>query len=243
MSVLTIVFLQEKRIELSKKEYFNKIFVHTIPVLAGYIFLGIAFGLVMRTKGFAVWLPSVMSIIIFSGALEFAAVPVLAQAFDPIGAFVLGVMISARHLFYGIPLLKKYKDVGRAKPFLIFGLSDETFSIASTVDVPEGVKPKHFYFGVTFLDFIYWNIGTVIGALCGDFLGNKAEGLDFALTALFIVLLIEQFKTKAGVVSGICGLLVTALVLICFGSSNMVIISMLVILVLLIAGRKGIEHE
>lgn len=228
---------------MSKKEYFKKIFVYTIPVLAGYVFLGIAFGLVMRTKGFAVWLPLIMSIVIFSGALEFAAVPVLAQAFDPIGAFVLGVMISARHLFYGIPLLKKYKNVGKIKPFLIFGLSDETFSIASTVDVPLGVKPKHFYFGVTFLDYLYWNIGTVIGALCGNFLGDKAEGLDFALTALFIVLLIEQLKSKAGLISGITGLLATMLVLLLFGSTNMVIISMIVILVLLVAGRRVIEHD
>ena len=226
-----------------EKSSFKKIFVATLPVLAGYVFLGIAFGLVMRTKGFPLWFPPVMSIVIYSGALEFAAVPVLAGAFDPIGALVLGVLISARHLFYGIPMLGKYKGMGAAKPMLIFGLTDETFSILSTVEVPEGVKPKHFYLGVTLLDYLYWNLGTVIGALGGDILGDRAEGLDFALTALFIVLLIEQLKNKAGVISGITGLCATAIVLSFFGSANMVIFSMIIIVVVLVAGRKVIEHE
>lgn len=226
-----------------KKTYFNRIFVHTIPVLAGYIFLGIAFGLVMRTKGFPLWFPPLMSIVIYSGALEFAAVPVLAQSFDPIGSLILGIMISARHLFYGIPMLRKYKNMGMSKPMLIFGLTDESFSILSTIDVPEGIKPKHFYLGVTLLNYLYWNIGTIIGDLCGDFVGDRAEGLDFAITALFIVLLIEQFKNKAGVISGITGLLATGIVLAIAGSTNMVIISMIIIVIVLLGGRKVIEHE
>ena len=226
-----------------KKTYFNKIFVHTIPVLAGYVFLGIAFGLVMRTKGFPLWFPPLMSIVIYSGALEFAAVPVLAQSFDPIGSLVLGIMISARHLFYGIPMLRKYKNMGMSKPMLIFGLTDESFSILSTIDVPEGIKPKHFYLGVTLLNYLYWNVGTIIGDLCGDFVGDRAEGLDFAITALFIVLLIEQFKNKAGVISGLTGLLATGIVLAIVGSSNMVIISMIIIVIVLLGERKVIEHE
>lgn len=225
------------------KTKFKSIFVYTIPVLTGYIFLGIAFGLLVRTSGYPMWYPPVMSIVIFSGALEFAAIPLLAQAFDPIGSFILGVMISARHLFYGIPMLKKYKDTGIMKPFLIFALTDESFSILSTVDVPKDVKPKSFYFGVSFLNYIYWNVGTLLGAIFGNFVGDKAEGLDFALTALFIVLLVEQLKNKAGLISGLTGLVVTGVVLAIVGSKNMVIVSMIVIMVLLICGRRVIEHE
>lgn len=226
-----------------KNHSINKIFVQTLPVMAGYIFLGIAFGLVMRTKGFPLWFAPIMSIIIYSGALEFAAVPVLAGTFDPIGALILGILISARHLFYGLPMLGKYKKTGAAKPFLIFGLTDETFSILSTIAVPEGVVPKHFYVGVTLFDYIYWNLGTVIGTVFGNILGDNAQGLDFALTALFIVLLIEQLKDKAGVVSGLTGLLATGIVLFTFGSSNMVIISMILIVIILSIGRKVIERD
>ena len=222
---------------------FKAVFVHTIPVMAGYIFLGIAFGLLIRTNGYPTWYGVVMSLVMYTGALEFAAIPMLGQAFDPAGSFIFGLMLSARHLFYGIPMLKKYKDTGAAKPFLIFGLTDETFSILSTVECPKQVSPKAFYVGVTLLDYLYWNIGTFLGGLCGSLLGNRAEGLDFAITALFIVLFVEQLKDKSGVISGFTGLLATAAVLIIAGSSKMVIISMLVILILLIGGRRLIEHE
>lgn len=225
------------------KGKFKSIFVHTIPVLAGYVFLGIAFGLLTRTKGYPIWYAVIMSIIIFSGALEFAAIPLLGAAFDPIGSFIFGVMLSARHLFYGIPMLKKYKNMKAAKPFLIFGLTDETFSILSTVDTPAGVSNKAFYFGVTMLNYLYWNIGTLIGALFGDLVGDKAQGLDFAITALFIVLFVEQLKNKMGVISGFTGLLATAAVLFIVGSGKMVIVSMILIVVILVAGRKVIDNE
>lgn len=222
---------------------FRIVFPYTVPVLAGYIFLGIAFGLLVRTGGYPIWFASIMSVVIYSGALEFAAIPLIGQAFDPIGALIFGFMLSARHLFYGIPMLKKYKDTKILKPFLIFGLTDETFSILSTVDTPKGISNNEFYFGVSMLDYLYWNIGTLIGALGGDLVGDKAVGLDFAITALFIVLFIEQMKDKMGVISGITGLMVTFIVLTIFGSGKMVIISMVIILVLLITGRRVIGNE
>lgn len=222
---------------------FKTVFIYTIPVLAGYIFLGIAFGLLVRTNGYPTWYGVIMSIIMFTGALEFAAIPMLSQPFDPIGSFIFGLLLSARHLFYGIPMLKKYKDMKGMKPFLIFGLTDETFSILSTVDCPKDIKPKWFYFGVTFLNYMYWNIGTYLGGLCGDLVGDKAQGLDFAITALFIVLFVEQLKDKKGVISGFTGLIATAAILMLFGSAKMVIISMIAIIVILVAGRKVIDRE
>lgn len=216
------------------KKLFKELFKCTLPVMTGYIFLGIAFGLLMRQKGFPIYYPIIMSVIIYSGALEFAAVPILSAPFDPLGSFILGLMLSARHLFYGLPMLKKYQNKGKSKPFLIFGLTDETFSILSTMEVPAGLNPKHFYVGVTAFNYAYWNIGTLLGALLGSVLTFNLKGLDFTLTALFIVLFVEQLKDKAGLISGFIGLVATACVLTIFGSEKMVIISMLVILLVLL---------
>lgn len=227
------------------KKSFKAIFSYTIPVLAGYIFLGFAFGLLVRTKGFPIWYPSAMSIIIFSGAAEYAAVPVLSQAFNPLGSFFLSLMISLRHLFYGLPMLKKYtkERTGKLRFPLIYTLSDETFSIVSTIDPPEGVRPIFFYGGISFLNFSYWNIGTLLGAVAGDLIHFNVDGLDFALTALFIVLFLEQLKTREGVLSGFTGLLATAAALSMFGPDKMIIVAMIVILAVLIIGRKFIEHD
>lgn len=201
--------------------------------MTGYIFLGIAFGLLMRQKGFPIYYPLLMSLIIYSGALEFAAVPILSAPFDPIGSFLLGLMLSARHLFYGLPMLSKYQKTGKSKLFLIFGLTDESFSILSTMSVPEGIKPKHFYVGVSALNYSYWNIGTLLGTLLGSFLSFNLRGLDFTLTALFVVLFVEQLRDRAGLLSGFIGLIATACVLALIGSEKMVIVSMPVILILL----------
>jgi len=227
------------------KKGLKLIISYTLPVLAGYIFLGFAFGLLVRTKGFPIWYPSAMSIIIFSGAAEYAAIPILSQAFDPIGSFLLSLMISLRHLFYGIPMLGKYakKNVKGFRYPLIYTLSDETFSIVSTTEPPADVNPRFFYAGVSFLDFFYWNLGTLLGAVAGNMISFNIAGLDFVLTALFIVLFIEQLKTKSGIASGFTGLIATGAALCMFGPDKMVMISMIIILVVLIAGRRLIDHD
>lgn len=225
------------------KKGLRQAFTYTLPVLAGYVFLGIAFGLILRAVGYPLWLPVLMSLLIYSGALEFAAVPLLAQPFSPLSTFLLGLMISARHLFYGIPMLGKYRNTGAEKPFLIFGLTDETFSLLSTVDVPEGMKPKSFYRLITLMHYFYWNLGTFLGALLGSILGNRLEGLDFALTALFIVLFLEQLKGKSGKISGVTGLIASAAMMLLFGSEKLVVLAMAAIAVLLTAGRRVIDSE
>ena len=197
----------------------------------------------MKTKGFPGWLPVLMSVVIYSGAMEYAAVPVLAQAFDPLGSFVLAVMLSARHLFYGLPMLGKYDKTGAVKPFLIFGLTDETFSLLSTSDAPEGLEPGSYYTAVTLLDYSYWCGGTLLGAVFGNLVSFNAEGLDFALTALFIVLFVEQLKDREGKISGLTGLVLSAAALAVFGKGNMVIASMALILAALLGLKKVIVHE
>lgn len=220
------------------KKAFKAAWKLTIPIMAGYIFLGITFGLLIKEAGFHFWTPVFMSIIIYSGALEFAAIPILSSAFNPIGTFFIGLMISARHLFYGIPMLKKYEGSGLLKIPLMFTLTDETFSVSSSVDPPEGVEKKYFYSVISIMNHSYWIIGSALGWLFGSIITFDTTGIDFVLTALFIVLFIDQLSTKQGKKGGAIGFLSTAVVLAIFGSSNMVVISMVVILLMLLLTRR-----
>lgn len=176
------------------KNAFKAAWPHTIPVMAGYIFLGIAFGLLMRTKGYPAWYPIVMSLVIYSGALEFAAMPLIASVFNPIAGLVMGLSLGIRHLFYGIAMLGKYNDTGKAKPILAFTLTDETFSVNSLIEPPTGIDKTGFYLSVSLLNYFYWNLGTALGALFGDIIPFDLTGIDFALTALFIVMFMGQLE-------------------------------------------------
>lgn len=215
-------------------------FPHTIPVLTGFFVLGLAYGILMKTNGHGIWLIFLMSSMAFCGSMQFAAVPLLVSPFDPLGAFMLSLMVNARHLFYGVSLLDKYKGLGKIRAFLIFALCDETFSIVSSTEPPDGIERKHFYFFVSLFDYAYWVLSCVLGGVVGGFITVELKGLDFVLTALFVVLFIEQMKTAKNRASGIIGVLCSAICLAIFGAANMVIPSMLLILTVLVLGREKI---
>ena len=165
-------------------------FPATIPVMTGFLCLGTAYGLLMQSKGYGPGWSVLMSAIAFGGSMQFVAVTLLTTAFDPVQAFLLSVMVNARHMFYGLSLLDKYKGLGKVRAFLIYVLGDETFSLMSTLEPPEGVARRDFYFWISLLDYLYWITGTALGGLLGSFLTFDTTGLDFALTALFVVLFI-----------------------------------------------------
>ena len=165
-------------------------FPATIPVMTGFLCLGTAYGLLMQSKGYGPGWSVLMSAIAFGGSMQFVAVTLLTTAFDPVQAFLLSVMVNARHMFYGLSLLDKYKGLGKVRAFLIYVLCDETFSLVSTLEPPEGVARRDFYFWISLLDYLYWITGTALGGLLGSFLTFDTTGLDFALTALFVVLFI-----------------------------------------------------
>lgn len=230
-----------------KKENYNDLkaaikaaFPHTIPVLTGFLVLGMAYGVLMQTKGYNVGWSVLMSALAFCGSMQFVAITLLTVAFNPIQAFLLSLMVNARHLFYGISMLNKYKGAGKIRPFLIFWLCDETFSIVSSIDPPEGVKKNYFYGAISFMDYLYWIAGTFIGGVAGEYITFNTTGLDFVLTALFIVLFIEQLKAKENRLSGIIGLVCTAVSLVVFGADNLVIPAMIMILIVLLAGRSKV---
>lgn len=221
---------------------FRAAFPYTIPIFAGFVFLGIAYGIYMNSLGFNAIYPILMSLIIFAGSMEFIAANLLLVAFNPIHALFLTLMVNARHLFYGISMLEKYKGIGKKKFYLIFGLCDESFSINSTVDIPKDVDKGWFMFFVTLLNHLYWGIGAAIGGIFGSFVHFNTKGLDFVMTALFVVIFVEQWMREKKHYSALVGLGLSIFSLIIFGGNNFIIPAMIMILLVLTILKKPIEN-
>jgi len=216
----------------------NAAFPHTIPVFAGYCFLGMSYGILMKTSGFPFWYPMLTSMVVFAGSMEFMLVNLLLGAFDLVHAFALTLMINARHLFYGLSMLEPYKGLDR-KGYLIFGLTDETFSVNCATDAPEGIDKGQFYFFITLLNQSYWVLGATLGGIFGLFLHFNTEGLDFVMTALFVVILLEHLLTTKDRRSAFSGMALSLASLILFGPDQFMLPAMVMILALLIfAARK-----
>jgi 4-azaleucine resistance transporter AzlC len=203
---------------------------HTIPVFTGYIVLGTAYGILMDSKGFSIIWTLIASVFVYAGSMQFVAVALLAAGFDPLGAFLMTLMVNARHLFYGISMLNKYRGLGKLKPYLIFTLTDETFSIICSAEPPEGADHKWFLFFISFLDHMYWIAGSLIGGILGSMIHFNTKGIDFVLTALFVVILINQWKSAKNHLPAIVGICSALLCRILFGSSNFILPSMILIL-------------
>ena len=213
-------------------------FPHTLPVLAGFLVLGIAYGMLMLEKGFGPQWSLLMSAVAFCGSMQFVAITLLTTAFHPLEALILSLLVNARHLFYGLSMLDKYKGFGKVKSFLIYTLCDETFSIVSSVNPPDGIEPKYFYLSISLLDYLYWVFGSLLGGLLGGYMPFDMKGLDFALTALFVVLFLEQMKKKGNWILGLIGIACALVSRFVFGAVNMVLPALIIILITLLAGRK-----
>ncbi len=216
-------------------------FPYTVPIFASFWFLGITYGIYMNVSGFSFWYPFVMSAIIFGGSLEFLAVNMLLSPFAPLETFLVSLMIQARHLFYGIAMLDKYRGTGFKKPYLIFGMCDESFSINYSAEIPENVDRGWFMFFVTLLNHIYWVSGATLGGLLGSVIEFNTEGLGFVMTAMFVVILLEQLLKEKRHYTAVIGLVVSAACLIGFGSDSFLLPAMGGILLLLTAFRRPIE--
>lgn len=210
----------------------------TIPVMTGYLCLGMAYGILMQSKGYGPLWSVLMSLIGFCGSMQFVAITLLTVVFDPFQAFFLSVLVNARHMFYGLSLLEKYKGLGWSKIPLVYLLSDETFSLVSTLEPPENVDRRRFYLYISLLDYSYWLAGTALGGLLGNLITFNTAGMDFALTALFVVLFLEQWKKRENRPAGVIGLVCAAVSLAVFGAENLVIPAMILVLISLLGGRK-----
>lgn len=216
-------------------------FPHTIPVFTGFIFLGMAYGIVMNSKGYGIPWIILLSLFTFAGSAQYVAITFLTTAFNPVYALLMTLMVNARHLFYGISMLDKYRNTGKFKPYLIFGLCDETFSITCSAKPPVGVELNWFYFFVTLLDHSYWVVGSILGGILGSMVSFNTKGLDFVLTALFVVIFVGQWKSQKNHKPAIIGIVVSVICLIIFGKSAFIIPSMIVILTVLTMTRKTQE--
>lgn len=224
-------------------------FPSTIPVLAGYSFIGITYGILMVTSGFPVFYPVMTAIIVYTGSMEFLLVSILMSSFNPASCFVTALMVGARHLFYGISMLDKYKGAGWRKFYLIYTTSDETFAVNFSAKIPDGIDRYDYYMWVSLLDQAYWVGGTALGAVFGSFITFNTRGLDFVMTAMFVTIFMDQWvkdgtkirsmlKDHASEIIGVLGSLACLLI---FGPDNFIIPSMIVILAALTFMRRKLE--
>lgn len=222
---------------------FRAAFPTTLPILAGFLFLGIAYGILMNASGFGASYAILMALLVFAGSMEFVAVNLLLGAFNPIGALMMTLMVNARHLFYGISMLDKYRGTGWKKPYLIFGLCDESFSINYTADIPEEVDRGWYMFFVTLLNHSYWVIGAAIGGFFGSLVSFNLEGLEFVMTALFVVIFMEQWSKERSHHSALLGLGISILCLIIFKGGSFIIPSMAGLLIVLTLIRPKLDQR
>ena len=191
----------------------------TLPVFAGYLGLGLGYGIYVQSLGLPVWLPPLMGTVVYGGSLEFVLASLLLGSFAPVSAFLMALMIQARHLFYGIAMLDKFKGLGWKKPYLIYGMCDETFSINCSAEIPEGIDRGWFYFFVTLLNQFYWVASATLGGVLGSFIHFNTEGLDFVMTAMFVVIFMDQwlkekhhFSAWIGLIASVACLLLLSLI-------------------------------
>lgn len=218
-------------------------FPMTIPIMTGFLFLGMTYGIYMNVSGFSFVYPMLMSMIIFAGSVEFITVNLLLGAFNPLQAFMIALMVNARHLFYGLSMLDRFRGLGRKRWYLIYGMCDETFSINYTVHIPEGVDKGWFMVFVTLLNQIYWVTGATLGGLCGSLITFNTKGLGFVMTAMFTVIFVEQWLNDRDHTGAYVGVAVSVVCLILFGADDFIIPAMLAILGVLTLLRPRIEKK
>ena len=218
-------------------------FPHTIPIMAGFLFLGASYGVLMASRGFSFVYPMLTSTLVYAGSMEFALAGLLTGAFAPIEAVLLALVINARHIFYGISMLPKYRGIGPKKLYMIFALSDETFSVAYSAEPPAGVDGGWFRFYISLLNHSYWVVGSTLGGIFGSLLPLGIKGIDFAMTALFVVILLEQLLgSRKNLPAILVGAGASILSLLIFGASDFIIPTMLLMLGCLVLLRRPIER-
>ncbi|MBQ4558817.1 MAG: AzlC family ABC transporter permease [Tyzzerella sp.] len=225
------------------KKAFRKAFPYTIPVLTGYLFIGIAFGVMYAEKGYSFLWAILMSLLVYAGSGQYLAVNFFVPGFSFLQVIFLTFMVNVRHIFYGISLLEKFNQMGMKRWYMIFGLTDETYSLLCTTNVPEDVEKDKFLFAISIMNQSYWVLGSAIGAIAGTVLPINSEGIDFAMTALFVVIFVEQWMDRKNRIPEIIGVVVAIVALMIFGANSFVLPAMLAIVALLFVGRKKLDKE
>lgn len=226
-----------------KKQAFQAALPYTLPICFGFLFLGMSYGFLMHSQGFPFVYPLFMSLFIFAGSMEFVTVNLLLSAFHPLSAFLLALMVNARHLFYGISMLDKYKNCGPKKFYLIYGMCDESFSINCAVTPPPEIDRGWFMFFVTLLNHIYWVSGATLGALLGYVIHFDTTGIEFVMTALFVVMLVGQWEEADDHRPALTGIVCSLVCLLLFGGDRFMLPAMALIVLCFSLGRNKISHK
>lgn len=218
-------------------------FPHTAPIFTGFIFIGIAYGILMDSKGYGFVWSALFSLLVFAGSSQYVAITFLTSVFNPFYALVMSLMVNARYLFYGISMIEKYKDTGKFKTFLIFAMCDETFSVVYSAEPPKDVDRNWFMFFITLLNYSYWVLGSALGGILGSVISINTKGLDFVLTALFVVIFMGQWKSQKDHKPAAIGVLCSVICLIVFGQDNFIIPSMIAILAALTIFKNNYKQK
>lgn len=223
------------------KELLKIAFLKTLPVMAGYLVLGFGFGILLEDNGYGFWWALAMSGLIYAGSMQFVAISLLTSGASLISTALTTLMVNARHLFYGISMVEKYKGAGKKKPYLIFALTDETYSLVCNEDYPEGIEPHTYCLTISIFNQFYWVLGSVLGSLIGSAITFNTAGIDFAMTALFVTVFVEQWLSTKNHLAALIGVGASAVCLLIFGKDNFLIPSMIAITVLLAVSKKFLE--
>ena len=221
-----------------KGKALKTVFLDTVPVMTGYLFLGISFGILLGEAGYGLPWAFSMALFMYAGSAQFLSVSLLVNHASVLSSAIAIFLLNARHIFYGISLIDTYKNTGKKKPYLIFALTDETYSLVTQNQPPEGMKKHTYCFLVSLLDHSYWVAGCVIGSVAGNFIPISFEGIEFVLTALFVTLFTEQWLSNKNHFPAIVGVVSTVLCLVIFGKDIFLIPSMVLIAILLTTTRK-----
>ena len=217
-------------------------FIKTVPVMAGYVVLGAGFGILLRNAGYGVLWAFAMSLFIYAGSMQYVGVSLITGGASIFTTTLTTVMVNARHLFYSISMVDRYKDAGKFKPYMIFGLTDETYSLLCDGKTPEGADPAYYRFLVSIFNQSYWVTGSVLGSLLGTVLPFSTEGIEFSMTALFIASFTGQWMSTGDHIPTLTGLLSTLVCLVLFGPDRFLIPAMLLITLVLTLLRSRKEE-
>lgn len=228
---------------MSNRELIKDVIIKTLPVMAGYVVLGMGFGILLNVNGYGLFWALLMSVLIYAGSAQYVGISLISGGTSILTTALTILMVNARHLFYGISMIDRYKGAGKRKPYLIFGLTDETYSLVCNGEYPEGVDKYKYWFMISLFNQIYWITGSCIGSLIGTLIKFDTTGIDFSMTALFVTVFVEQWLSTKEHRPALIGLAATIICLLIFGSNSFLIPSMIAIVVLLFLAKKTFEEK
>ena len=228
---------------MSNRELVKNVIIKTLPVMAGYVVLGMGFGILLNVNGYGLFWALLMSVLIYAGSAQYVGISLISGGTSILTTALTILMVNARHLFYGISMIDRYKGAGKRKPYLIFGLTDETYSLVCNGEYPEGVDKYKYWFMISLFNQIYWITGSCIGSLIGTLIKFDTTGIDFSMTALFVTVFVEQWLSTKEHRPALIGLFATIICLLIFGSNSFLIPSMIAIVALLFLSKKTFEEK